>query len=442
MGLGNAIGNFFNNLIQNPIQTIVRAVHTVIDFIQDPVGTLNDFVQDVWGSPSGSGGSSSSSQSNRGDDVDNRGADQARRDDARRRAEIRRIQAEKERRQRELEERFDRDLEQMGISSDKTDFRRPPKVPLNVLQMELNDPLARKLGRAARTRWGTVEGVMGIAHSSQASLNVLFAKSFGDVIDTDSAYSLFLSMHPFWRIKVNAFYQDTPVLPLSGWQATAYEYAIELQVDPVLMMMLIQNEINHKNILDHGDYGLLWSLGSRTFGLGEVAAFRGVEMLNNYPENFTQFSDTFPTDIRNPDGSFNEYAVGWLLYTNEEFNIRTATTYVSDLENQITLDLQELGVSISNNPNESGASLTPTQVQQLMIVAYNTGWDDFSNSLHNRVREGETAVDIVNALVITIDENSEHLNNVMGLQTTTEELTGLSLGNVSSIQSTLSAPGN
>jgi hypothetical protein len=108
----NAIFNFVKELVQNPVQTVVRAV---TQFVSNPVGTIIGVAKDIFAPQGGgSGGSSGSNQSSGGsggsnrssggrDDADGRGANEARQREAQRRAEESR---------RRREERFDRDVEQ------------------------------------------------------------------------------------------------------------------------------------------------------------------------------------------------------------------------------------------------------------------------------------------------------------------------------------------
>ncbi|MCU0499219.1 MAG: WXG100 family type VII secretion target [Anaerolineae bacterium] len=284
---------------------------------------------------------------------------------------------------------------------------------------EMDDEVLPKVKRLVEALSIAHDQIMQI-HEVMSTSEDQCTRSFQDILH-EPLQTLKLIRDRFDRKQQDG--TPTPPNPLTGWQLDAYNEAVSQGVDPVLAMMLIQNERNNRGFEDSLDYGFMYNiLNARTFGIAQVATTTASDMITLYPELLEGFDDQ-KDKIFNDDGTINQYELGYLLYSDQSFSARIAVAYIRHLETRIYDDLNQFGVVVSDEPIEGQVTMTTTQVRDLIIMSYNTGWEGFSSNL--QINDGPE--DVVERLVDTIIIHKTHVDNVNGLETEIEDLIGQQL---------------
>ena len=144
-------------------------------------------------------------------------------------------------------------------------------------------------------------------------------------------------------------------------------------VDPALLAQLVLWETPHwSRFWEHSNYGLMYGLGLQSFGIAQIKVDTATEMLDRYLDRFADLGSV-SSGIRDETQSWDEYEVGWALFSNEEFSIRVAGAYLMDFETRLRPYLRKHGVAVSDAEIDE-PHISEHELRLLAVVGYNQGW--------------------------------------------------------------------
>lgn len=165
-------------------------------------------------------------------------------------------------------------------------------------------------------------------------------------------------------------------------------------VDPGLLAQLVLWETPHwSRFWENADYGAMYNLGVKSFGIAQIKVDTATDMLNLYLDKFADLGSVL-SDMEDDNQSWDEYKVGWALYSNEEFSIRAAGVYLAHIGDRIDADMDDkYHVQITDAQTEDTRSITWHQRQMLTAIGYNQGLNQAIARLAIRYTDGvESAI--------------------------------------------------
>ena len=134
------------------------------------------------------------------------------------------------------------------------------------------------------------------------------------------------------------------------------------------------------------------SLGIKSFGIAQIKVNTATNMLKRYPDKFADLGSVL-AEMEGENKSWDEYEVGWALFSNEEFSIRAAGVYLAHIGDRIDSDMDnKYHVQITDAHTEDPRSISGHQRQMLTAIGYNQGLSQAIARLQLRYNDGVESV--------------------------------------------------
>lgn len=203
-------------------------------------------------------------------------------------------------------------------------------------------------------------------------------------------------------------------------------------ISPAILAMVQLWESSARGPHEFGTYDLVyrtsWPPGQqKSLGIAQVQIPVAIEMLNKYPAWFADLNLPID-DMQDVWGGYeleegwSNYDVGYQLYVNDEFNIRVAGAYLTDIQTKLEPYLADLGVIVSDEELH-GPHISKHELLMLAVVGYNQGWDHALTRLRDRFDKGG-ATNVVEGVRYTLDV-VDYIDDVFSKENEVKEKYGL-----------------
>ena len=175
--------------------------------------------------------------------------------------------------------------------------------------------------------------------------------------------------------------------------------AREAGIDPVLLGMIVFQEnrsVGAQDYLTTIVTNAVKNLVGQPLGFNESEPSFGEAQIQ--PMNAIRVLEAFPDEFRdeiaqitnpNPNGTYDSGALGHLLTTDDEFNVRVGAYHIVLIREDIVDFLNNFdGITVSDEPIPGEDIITMEQIDRLVIGAYNQGTNYLFEGLNRRFEAG------------------------------------------------------